>query len=123
MSLAVKMADQACVLEDVTGCDCLGNLLKTHKIIFIKQKLHQLGCLGGWLKALQKAFLEIRKKGLVECHSPVGVSCDLIAHHHTVHQPFSQEASVIMTQLHRGQLPQVLTLNTDTQPRENLVHI
>lgn len=46
--------------------------------------------------------------------SPVGVSCDLIAHHDTVHQPFSQEPRIIMSQLHCGQLPKVLMLNTHT---------
>lgn len=45
--------------------------------------------------------------------SPVRVSCDLVAHHDAVHQPFSQQAGVVVPQLHRGQLPQVLTLDTD----------
>lgn len=40
----------------------------------------------------------------------VGVSCDLVADHDTVHQPFSQQPRVIMTQLDCSQLTQVLTL-------------
>ena len=42
----------------------------------------------------------------------VGVAGDLVAHHHTVHQPLGQQAGVVVAQLSRGQLPQVLALNT-----------
>lgn len=38
------------------------------------------------------------------------MACDLIAHHDKVHQPLGQESSVIVSQLQRGQLAQVLTL-------------
>ena len=43
---------------------------------------------------------------------PVGVAGDLVAHHHTVHQPLGQQASVVVTKLSRSQLPQVLALHT-----------
>jgi len=46
------------------------------------------------------------------CGLPVGVAGDLVAHHHTVHQPLGQQAGVVVSQLGRGQLPQVLTLDT-----------
>lgn len=53
-------------------------------------------------------------------HSPVGVSCDLIAHQDTVHQPLSEETSVIVTQLHCCQLSEVLTLKTDPHRKSYL---
>ena len=42
----------------------------------------------------------------------VGVAGDLVAHHHTVHQPLGQQAGVVVAELSGGQLPQVLALNT-----------
>lgn len=56
-------------------------------------------------------------------HSPVRVSRDLVTDHHAVHQPLGQESGVVVTQLHRAQLAQVLTLQETTCGSSNASHV
>lgn len=56
---------------------------------------------------MQMGWNRLVNKGL---HLLVRVSGNLVANHHTVHQPLGQEPGVVMAELHGGQLPQVLTL-------------
>lgn len=72
--------------------------------------LHSTHVLFNFLRTPRSKPHHSRYVALEKTCSLVGMSCDLIADHNTLHQPLCVEACVIMTHLHCGQLSQILAL-------------
>lgn len=53
----------------------------------------------------------------------VGVSSDLIIHHHTVNQTLGQQARVLLSQLQSAQPAQVLALKRNAQVKSSALHV